>query len=61
MGEHLFKNWIVYIMLGGFIWFVTYMIIYSRKEDKKEEEQIKAKEKDQKKQGGEMYEAMEKN
>jgi len=49
MGEHLFKNWIVYIMLGGFIWFVTYMIIYSRKEDKKEEEQIKAKEKDQKK------------
>ena len=51
MGEHLLKNGIVYIMLGAFIWFVTYMIIYSRKEDKKEEEQMKTKEKDQKKQG----------
>ena len=45
MGEHLLKNWIVYIMLGGFIWFVVYIIIYSRKEDKKEQGQNKSQEK----------------
>lgn len=38
MGEHLLKNWIVYLMLGAFIWFVAYMIIYSRREDKKGQE-----------------------
>lgn len=49
MGEHLLKNWVVYIMLGGFIWFVVYMIIYSRKEEKGEQEQIKPQEKERKK------------
>lgn len=45
MAEHLFKNWIVYVLLGGFIYFVTYMIITSRKQDKKEQEQDKPQEK----------------
>lgn len=49
MGEHLLKNGIVYIMLGGFIWFVVYLIIHSRREDKRGQEQMKTKEKDQKK------------
>jgi hypothetical protein len=46
MGEHLLKNGIVYLMIGGFIWFVTYMIIYSRKEDKKEQNQKNVKDQD---------------
>ena len=49
MGEHLFKNWIVYVMLGAFIWFVTYMIINDRKEGKREQERSKIQEKEQKK------------
>jgi len=44
MGEHLLKNGIVYIMIGGFIWFVTYMIIFSRKEDKKDEDRKRSEE-----------------
>ncbi len=31
MAEHLFKNWMVYILLGGFIYFVAYLMISSRK------------------------------
>lgn len=37
MAEHLFKNWIVYILLGGFIYFVAYLLIASRKKEKKEQ------------------------
>ncbi len=32
MAEHLFKNWMVYILLGGFIYFVAYLMISSRKQ-----------------------------
>jgi len=39
MAEHLFKNWIVYVLLVGFIWFVTSVYIHSHKEEKKEKEQ----------------------
>jgi len=41
MAEHLVKNWMVYVLLGGFIWFVTAMIIASRKQEKKEQDQNK--------------------
>ena len=43
MEEHLFKNWIVYVLLGGFIWFVTFVYIHSHKEEKKRQEQEKNK------------------
>lgn len=33
MAEHLFKNWIVYVLLGGFIYFVARVIITSRKQE----------------------------
>jgi hypothetical protein len=35
MGEHLLKNWIIYVMLGGFVSFVAYLIIKTNTEDKK--------------------------
>lgn len=35
MGEHLLKNWIIYVMLGGFVSFVAYLIISENKKDKK--------------------------
>ena len=44
MAEHLFKNWPVYLGLGGFIWLVTCLIINSRRQDKKEEDQKKSQE-----------------
>lgn len=41
MIEHLLKNWIVYILLGGFIWFVVAVYINSQKQinGKREESQ----------------------
>ena len=36
MPEHLFKNWIIYVLLGGFVWFVGYLIIISWKQARKE-------------------------
>jgi len=48
MGEHLFKNWIVYVMIGGFVWFVIYAYFTARKDEKKEKEQNKPQEKEQK-------------
>lgn len=45
MGEHLLKNWIVYVLLGGFIWFVAFVYIHSHKEEKKRREQDKQEEK----------------
>ncbi len=44
MGEHLFKNWPVYILMAGFIWLVVYTFINSHKEEKKQEQE-KSKEK----------------
>lgn len=41
MGEHLFKNWPVYILLAGFIIFVTNVYIHSRKGEKGKEAQNK--------------------
>jgi hypothetical protein len=35
MGEHLLKNWIIYVMLGGFISFVVYLKIKTNREEKK--------------------------
>ncbi len=43
MAEHLFKNWPVYILLAGFIWFVANVYIHSHKEEKKRQEQEKNK------------------
>ena len=45
MGEHLFKNWPVYVGLAGFAWLVIALIVSSGKQDKKEEEQKKSQEK----------------
>ena len=45
MAEYLFKNWIVYVLLGGFIYFVARLIITSRKQDREEQEQNKSQEK----------------
>jgi hypothetical protein len=41
MGEHLFKNWIVYVLLGGFVYFVGYLLINARREEKKKEAEQK--------------------
>lgn len=35
MTEHLAKNWIVYVLLAGFIWFVAYTYIHSHREERK--------------------------
>jgi len=43
MAEHLFKNWPIYILLAGFIWFVTSVIIHANKEEKKKQGQGKDK------------------
>lgn len=42
MREHLFKNWPVYLGLGGFVWLVIAMIRTSHKSEHKEEEQKKS-------------------
>jgi len=55
MAEHLFKNWIVYLLLGGFIWFVASVYIHSHREEKKRQEQDKKQEKNEKMTGGERY------
>ena len=41
MTEHLFKNWPIYILLAGFIWFVASVTIHAHKEEKKKQEQEK--------------------
>ena len=38
MGD-LAKNWPVYILLAGFIWFVANVYIHSHKEEKKRQEE----------------------
>ena len=43
MTEHLFKNWPVYILLVGFIWFVASVTIHANKEEKKRREQENSK------------------
>ncbi len=43
MAEHLFKNWIVYVLLGGFVWFVIYTYVVSHKDEKKNQEQENSK------------------
>jgi hypothetical protein len=43
MAEHLLKNWPIYILMTGFIWFVTSVIIHANKEEKKRIEQEKSK------------------
>lgn len=45
MGEHLFKNWPIYILLSGFVWFVAYLLISTWKKLRKEREQNKPQEK----------------
>ncbi len=45
MGEHLFKNWPIYILLSGFVWFVAYLLISTWKQARKEREQNKSQEK----------------
>lgn len=35
MIKHLLKNWIVYIMIGGFIWFIIYAYLSSHGDEKK--------------------------
>jgi hypothetical protein len=37
MAEHLFKNWIVYVLLGGFAWFVAAVYRNAKREEKKKE------------------------
>ena len=41
MAEHLLKNWPIYILMTGFIWFVTSVVIHANKEEKKRQEQGK--------------------
>ena len=43
MAEHLFKNWPIYILMTGFIWFVASVTIHANKEEKKRREQEKSK------------------
>jgi hypothetical protein len=43
MAEHLFKNWPVYVLLIGFIWFLTGVIIHANKEERKKIEQENSK------------------
>jgi len=43
MAEHLLKNWPVYILMTGFMWFVTSVIIHANKEERKRQEQEKSK------------------
>ena len=45
MAEHLFRNWIVYVLLGGFIYFVSRLIIISRKQEKEEQGKSRPQEK----------------
>lgn len=32
--DNLAKNWPVYVLMAGFIWFVAYVYIHSRKQEK---------------------------
>jgi hypothetical protein len=43
MAEHLLKNWPIYILLAGFIWFVASVTIHANKEENKRQEQEKNK------------------
>lgn len=43
MAEHLFKNWLVYVLLGGFIWFIVSVHRHAWREEKKRQEQEKNK------------------
>jgi hypothetical protein len=43
MAEHLFKNWPIYILMTGFIWFVASVTIHANKEEKKRREQENSK------------------
>ncbi len=43
MVEHLFKNWPIYILMTGFIWFVASVTIHANKEEKKRREQENSK------------------
>ena len=45
MGEHLFKNWPIYILMVLFIWVVVYAFINGKKEEKKRQEEEKSKKK----------------
>ena len=33
MGEHLFKNWIIYVLLCGFIWFIASIYIRAHRDE----------------------------
>jgi len=43
MTEHLFKNWPIYILMTGFIWFVASVAIHANREEKKRREQENSK------------------
>jgi hypothetical protein len=43
MAEHLFKNWPIYILMTGFIWFVASVTIHANREEKKRREQENSK------------------
>jgi len=43
MTEHLFKNWPIYILMTGFIWFVASVTIHANREEKKRREQENSK------------------
>lgn len=42
--SNLAKNWPVYILLAGFVWFVVYVYIHSRKQEKKDKQENKTNE-----------------
>ncbi len=39
MGENLYQNWPIYLLLGGFVTFVIYAVINSRQQEKKEKQE----------------------
>ena len=37
MVEHLFKNWMVYVLMGGFVWFVISIYRSAKRDEKKKD------------------------
>lgn len=44
MAEHLFKNWIVYVLIIGFVWFVVSVYRHAWREERNKQGQNKSQE-----------------
>jgi hypothetical protein len=45
MGAHLFKNWMVYVGIIGFIWFLFAVLRNAKRQEKMKQEQNKTQDK----------------